>query len=159
MINFSSTFLDQKVVDDYVAKKAALAPKAAAIAERYKDDPKKRDAETSALLDNVKRPRAQWTAVVDHIERVIKLAGPRAVGFGTDYDGIDDPPDGLEDVSKLQIVTEELLRRGHSEDVVRGVLGENFLAFWDRAEAARKTVPPREGPCPSRSVKRVKRKT
>ena len=148
MINFSSTFLDQNVVDDYVARKAALAPKAAEIAERYKDDPKKRDAETSALLDNVKRPRAQWTAVVDHIERVIKLAGPRAVGLGTDYDGIDDPPEGLEDVSKLPIVTEELLRRGHSEDVVRGVLGENFLAFWERAEAAKKTVPPREGPLP-----------
>jgi membrane dipeptidase len=85
---------------------------------------------------------------VDHIERVIKLAGPRAVGLGTDYDGIDDPPERLEDVSKLPIVTEELLRRGHSEDAVRGVLGENFLAFWERAAAAKKTVPPREGPLP-----------
>jgi membrane dipeptidase len=144
MINFSSTFLDQKVVDDFKSRKALLAPKAAEIAERHKDDPKKRDAEISALLDNVQRPRASWTAVVDHIERVIRIAGPRAVGLGTDYDGIDDPPDGLEDVSKLPAVVEELLRRGHSEDVVRGVLGENFLTFWERAEAARKSVPPRE---------------
>jgi membrane dipeptidase len=135
-------------VDDFLARKAALAPKAAEIAERYKDDPKKRDAETSALLENLQRPRAKWTAVVDHIERVMKLAGPRAVGLGTDYDGIDDPPEGLEDVSKLPIVTEELLRRGHSEDVVRGVLGENFLRFWERAEAAKKTVPPRDKPLP-----------
>jgi membrane dipeptidase len=148
MVNFSSTFVDQKVVDDYVARKAALVPKAAEIAERYKDDPKKRDAETSALLDKQQRPRAKWTAVVDHIEHVMKIAGPQAVGLGTDYDGIDDPPEGLEDVSKLPIVTEELLRRGHSEDVVRGVLGENFLRFWERAEAAKKTVPPREGPLP-----------
>jgi membrane dipeptidase len=148
MINFSSTFVDQKVVDDFVARKAALAPKAAEIAERSKDDPKKREAETAALLENLHRPPAKWTAVVDHIERVMKLAGPRAVGLGTDYDGIDDPPEGLEDVSRLPIVTEELLRRGHSEDVVRGVLGENFLAFWERAAAAKKTVPPREGPLP-----------
>ena len=34
MINFSSTFVDQRVVDDYRARKAALAPKAAEIAER-----------------------------------------------------------------------------------------------------------------------------
>jgi membrane dipeptidase len=148
MINFSSTFVAQKVVDDFKARKAALAPKAAELAERYKDDPKKRDAEISALLDNLQRPRANWTAVVDHIERVMKIAGPQAVGLGTDYDGIDDPPEGLEDVSKLPVVAEELLRRGHSEDVVRGVLGENFLAFWERAEAARKTVPPRQGPLP-----------
>ena len=148
MINFSSTFVDQKVVDDFKARKAALAPKAAELAERYKDDPKKRDAEISALLENAQRPRASWTAVVDHIERVIRIAGPQAVGLGTDYDGIDDPPDGLEDVSKLPVVAEELLRRGHSEDVVRGVLGENFLAFWGRAEAARKAVPAREQPFP-----------
>jgi len=148
MINFSSTFVDQKVVDDFKARKAALAGKAAELAERYKDDPKKRDAEVSALLDNLQRPRANWTAVVDHIERVMKIAGPQAVGLGTDYDGIDDPPEGLEDVSKLPVVAEELLRRGHSEEVVRGVLGENFLAFWERADAARKTVPPREKPLP-----------
>jgi len=146
MINFSSTFVDQRVVDDFKAKKALLAPKAAELAERYKDDPKKRDAEISALLENVQRPRASWTAVVDHIERVIKIAGPQAVGLGTDYDGIDDPPEGLEDVSKLPVVAEELLRRGHSEKVVRGVLGENFLAFWERSEAVKKTVPPRQGP-------------
>ena len=145
MINFSSTFVDQKVVDDFKARKAALAPRAAELAERYKDDPKKRDAGISALLDNRQRARASWTAVVDHIERVMRIAGPQAVGLGTDYDGIDDPPEGLEDVSKLPAVVEELLRRGHSEDVVRGVLGENFLAFWGRAEAARKAVPPLPG--------------
>ena len=146
MVNFSSTFLDQKVVDDYKARKVSLVPKAAEISERYKDDPKKRDAEVSALLENVKRPRANWTAVVDHIERVMKIGGPGAAGLGSDFDGIDDPPDGLEDVSKLPVVVEELLRRGHSEDEVRGVLGENFLMFWERAEAARKTLPPRQAP-------------
>jgi membrane dipeptidase len=85
---------------------------------------------------------------VDHIERIIRLAGPGAVGLGTDFDGIDDPPAGLEDVSKLPRLTEELLRRGHSEDEVRGVLGENFLRFWDRAEAARKAMEPRTEPLP-----------
>ena len=33
MVNVSSTFLDQKVVDDFVRQKAALAPKVAEIAE------------------------------------------------------------------------------------------------------------------------------
>jgi membrane dipeptidase len=148
MINFSSTFLDQKVVDDYVARRARLAPKAAELAELYRDDPKKKEAEISALMDREKRPPANWRAVVDHIERVMKIAGPKGVGLGTDYDGIDDPPSGLEDISKLPAVAEELLRRGHSEEEVRGVLGENFLAFWERAEAAKKTVPPRAGPPP-----------
>ena len=148
MINFSSTFVDRKVAQDYKTRKAALAPKAAELAEKYKDDPKKRDAETSALLDREKRAPANWTAVVDNIEHVLKVGGPGAAGLGTDYDGIDDPPRGLEDISKLPVIVEELLRRGHSDQEVLGVLGENFLAFWERAEAARKNVPSRTGPPP-----------
>ena len=83
---------------------------------------------------------------MDSIEHVMKVGGPRAAGLGTDYDGIEDPPIGLEDVSRLPVVVEELLRRGHSQEEVRGVLGENFLGFWERAEAARKAMPPRQGP-------------
>ena len=143
MVNFSSTFVDPKVFEAYRAAKAALEPKVAEINARYKDDPKKRDEETDKLFDALKPPRAQWSMVVDHIDRVIKLGGREAVGLGTDYDGISDPPEGLEDVSKLPLVVEELLRRGHSERVVRGVLGENFLKFWDRVEKARAGMPPR----------------
>jgi membrane dipeptidase len=148
MVNISSTFVDQRVVDDFVAKRAALAPKFAQINEKYRNDPKKRDEETSKLIDGIRTLRASWRAVVDHIERVLKVGGPRAAGLGTDFDGIEDPPEGLEDVSKLPVLTEELLRRGHSEEEVRGVLGENFLRFWDRAEAARAKVPPRKEPLP-----------
>src|SRR5262249_29645637 len=121
MVNFSSTFLDQAVVDDYKAKKKALEPQIAQLAERYKDDPKKRDAEITKAFDGIVRPRASWERVVDHIERVMKIGGAHAAGLRTDHDGSDDPPTGLEDVSKLPKVTEELLRRGHSEEEVRGV--------------------------------------
>ena len=141
MVNISSIFLDQKVVDDFLAKRAALAAKFAEIARQYKGDTKKIEAEVGKLLEEIPRRRASWTAVVDHIERVLKIGGTHAAGLGTDFDGIPDPPDGLEDVSKLPVITEELLRRGHSEEEVRGVLGENFLRFWERANAARSKVP------------------
>ncbi|HEV8611266.1 MAG TPA: dipeptidase [Thermoanaerobaculia bacterium] len=148
MVNIGSIFLDQKVVDDFLAKRAALAPTFAEIAEKYKDDPKKRAGEISKVMDGIRTSRASWRAVVDHIERILKIGGTHAAGLGTDFDGIEDPPEGLEDVSKLPVLTEELLRRGHSEEEVRGVLGENFLRFWGRANAARENVPPRKEPMP-----------
>jgi len=148
MVNFSSTFIDQRVIDDYKAKKKAVEPRVAELAERYKDDTKKRDIEITKVFDGIVRLHAPWAKVVDHIERVMAVGGPQAAGLGTDYDGIDDPPTGLEDVSRLAIVTEELLRRGHSEEEVRGILGENFLQFWERAETARRTMLPRTEPMP-----------
>jgi membrane dipeptidase len=148
MVNVSSLFLDQKAVDAYVAAKKALQPKIAEARERWKDDPKQRDAEIAKLTATIHYPDAGWRLTVDHIEHVMKVGGPGAAGLGTDFDGMEDPPDGLEDVSKLPKLTEELLRRGHSEEEVRGVLGENFLRFWERAEAARKALAPRPEPLP-----------
>jgi membrane dipeptidase len=148
MVNVSTLFLDQKSVDAYLAARTALLPRIAAIRARLKDDPQKADAEVRKLTKAIQYPDADWTKAVDHIERVMKLGGPQAAGLGTDFDGIDDPPPGLEDVSKLPRLTEELLRRGHSEEEVRGVLGENFLKFWDRVEAAKKAVPARTEPLP-----------
>ncbi len=148
MINFSTLFLDQKSVDAYLAARAAVAPQLAQIEERYKDDPKTSAAEVRKVMRTVKYPDADWTKVADHIERVMRIGGPQAAGLGSDFDGIDDPPAGLEDVSKLPKLTEELLRRGHSDEVVRGVLGENFLRFWEKAEAAKKSVPAGTQPFP-----------
>lgn len=148
MVNIGSIFLDQKVVDDFLAKRAALAPQFAEVAKKYRDDPKKLEEEVGKILNGIRTGRASWTAVVDHIERILKVGGPHAAGLGTDFDGIEDPPEGLEDVSKLPLLTEELLKRGHSEDEVRGVLGENFLRFWERANAARARVPARPEPTP-----------
>lgn len=148
MINIGTQFIDQKSVDIYVAARAALAPKLAEIRERLANDEAARNAELDALLDTIKYPMADYRQVADHFEHVMRVGGTHSVGLGTDFDGIDDVPEGLEDVSKLPRLTEELLRRGHSDDVIRGILGENFLAFWDRAEAAKRKAPARTGPLP-----------
>ena len=86
-----------------------------------------------------KKPQAEYhttlSRYVDHLEHALKLA-PGAVGLGTDFDGIDDPPRDFADVSYFPKLAEELLRRGHSDAEVRGVLGENFLAYLSRVERA-----------------------
>lgn len=138
MINFGSTFLDQKAWDWFKAAAAKIRPQWVKLRQQHKGDPAAFSAATTALWSSVGvAPRAPWTKAVDHIEHVIKIAGEDAVGLGTDYDGIPNPPVGLEDVSLLPKLTEELLRRGHSEARVKKVLGENFLAFFARVEATR----------------------
>jgi membrane dipeptidase len=134
MINIGSYFLDQAIIDARRRDLEAIRPEYERIKAEHAGDPQKRDQAIGDLFDTLERRVTTWTKAVDHIEHVIKVAGPNAVGLGTDFDGIRDPPEGLEDVSRLPRITEELLRRGHAEPVVRGVLGENFLRFLARVE-------------------------
>ena len=141
MINVSSTFLDQANVDAVKGAMARIRPEYLRLKEQYKDDPKRRQEEQDKLLKSIpERKPTDWRKAVDHIEHVIALAGPDAVGLGTDFDGIPDPPAGLEDVSKLPRITEELLRRGHSEEDVRKVLGESFLRFFAKVEEVSRSL-------------------
>jgi membrane dipeptidase len=57
------------------------------------------------------------------------------VGLGSDFDGIEETPEGLEDVSKFPDLVGELLRQGVSDDDVAKVVGWNILRVWGEAEA------------------------
>ncbi|QBS37883.1 MULTISPECIES: dipeptidase [Thermaerobacter] len=88
--------------------------------------------------------RADGPATVDdvvrHIEHVASLVGPEHVGLGSDFDGIGETPQGLEDVTRLPNLIEALLRRNWKEDHLRLVLAENFLRVfrqvWSAGEPA-----------------------
>lgn len=52
------------------------------------------------------------------------------VGLGTDFDGIETTPRGMEDVSKFPDLIEMLLEKGVSEGDVIKVAGGNLLRVW-----------------------------
>lgn len=81
-----------------------------------------------------KYPSPSYKLVVDHMEHVIDLVGIDYVGMGSDFDGIEMPPVGLEDVSKFEVITAELRSRGYSDDDIKKVLGENFLRALSQVE-------------------------
>lgn len=64
--------------------------------------------------------------VVDHIDHVLQLVGPDHVGLGSDFDGIDETPIGLEDVTRLPSLTEAMFQRGWDESTMAKILGGNF---------------------------------
>jgi membrane dipeptidase len=71
--------------------------------------------------------QATLKGVVDHIDHIVELVGPDHVGLGSDFDGIPHTPEGLEDVTRIPYITEELLRRGYGEEDVKKILGGNHL--------------------------------
>jgi membrane dipeptidase len=78
--------------------------------------------------------RATLADVVKHIDHVVTIAGIDAVGIGSDYDGVNCVPDGLEDVSKFPGLTRALLEKGYSEDAIRKIYGGNTLRVMRAVE-------------------------
>lgn len=103
---------------------------------------KKEIAELKRMTAYLKKnyPSPSYKLLVDHIEHVIKLVGVDYVGLGSDYDGIEMPPIGLEDISKFENITKELRLRGYSDDDIKKILGENFLRVLSQVEAAALTL-------------------
>ncbi len=70
--------------------------------------------------------------LIEHIDYVVKLIGADYVGLGSDFDGINTSPEGLEDVTKLPEITKALLKKGYPEKDIKKILGENWLRIFEK---------------------------
>ncbi|MDE0285259.1 MAG: dipeptidase [Gammaproteobacteria bacterium] len=98
----------------------------------------------SNLLQEIDRryPRATVQDFVDHIDYVVDLIGVDFVGIGSDfYAGGGSAVGGLSgwmDTSQSPDVTEELLRRGYTEEDVNKIWGGNLLRVWREVQTVGK---------------------
>lgn len=90
-------------------------------------DPVKRKA-WNAVQDELKSlNRPSYKRIVDHIDHIVRLVGIDHVGLGSDFDGIEVAPEGMEDISKFSLVFDEMRSRGYSEADIAKVASENFF--------------------------------
>jgi len=80
--------------------------------------------------DEVKSMRPPLSALLDHLDHIVKIAGVDHVGLGSDFDGINSSPQQLDDVTSFPLITAELRKRGYSKKEVRKILGGNFLRVF-----------------------------
>ena len=121
-VNFACEFLSQRTAD---ASKDLLPKIMAARGENNR-----------ALMEEYRKtvPPATLADVVAHIDHVVKVAGINAVGIGSDFDGIQCAPVGLEDVSKFPSLTRALLEKGYSAEDIRKIYGGNLLRVMRAVE-------------------------
>lgn len=98
-------------------------------AEFIKDpsDPKKRAAWNKVQDELTSLVRPSYKRIADHIDHAVQIAGIDHVGLGSDFDGIEVTPAGLEDISSMPILLDELSLRGYSEADIAKIAGENFF--------------------------------
>jgi len=65
--------------------------------------------------------------VVKHIIHAAEVMGTDHVGIGSDFDGIGQVPQGLEDVTKIPNLISKLEKVGFSADEIANIMGNNYL--------------------------------
>lgn len=141
MVTFVPGFVSQEVATRSRERREALRPRLEGVT-----DPEQRRRITAEVTAQVPSPKATLAQVADHIEHIRRVAGIDHVGLGGDFDGVEELPVGLEDVSKYPELIAELLKRGWTDVDVRKLVGGNVLRAWTKAEQVgahlRSTRPP-----------------
>jgi membrane dipeptidase len=125
-VNFASSFLrqeDAEALKQHIAQANTQEPRlSGAELDEY--------AAKDQLSHGDTHPKTGTATVEDAaecIDHIAKIAGIDHVGIGSDFDGINSVPQGLEDVSKMPALTAALLKRGYTEQGIRKIMGGNFL--------------------------------
>lgn len=81
--------------------------------------------------------KASLDTVIDHMAYMCDLGGENAVGLGSDFDGIDEYPEGLRNAGDIPALLERMRQRGFSGALIRKIAGENFAAYLERIDNMR----------------------
>jgi membrane dipeptidase len=133
-MNLECGYISQKAAD--AGKNSNLRAKYMGLVTQYKDDPAKLKSELEALRQEAQKDQVRATLddFVAHIDHVRQVAGIDAIGIGTDFDGIDCSPTGLDDVSKFPNLTRALLEKGYTPSDIKKIYGGNTLRVMRQVE-------------------------
>lgn len=127
-INFYPVFLDSgfaRILDESGIEERGELTEMDFISEP--SDPVKRAAWYAVQDELAALPRPSYKRIVDHIDHAVSIAGIDHVGIGSDFDGIEVTPAGMEDISCIGKVFGEMRLRGYSEEQISKVAGGNFM--------------------------------
>ena len=78
--------------------------------------------------------KATLEDVLRNIDEICALGGEDVVGFGSDFDGIDVWPEGLDHSGKLPELLELLRERGYTQEQLEKIAGRNYWRVLKTAE-------------------------
>ena len=130
MVNFCSSFLSREVTDREADREAEQAR----LGALFPGDPQAVEAGMNTWKEGNPIPAVTLDDVADHLDHIVEVAGIDHVGLGSDFDGVRNVPEGLDDVSGYPALLVVLLERGWSRSDIARLAGLNLLRVMRQAE-------------------------
>jgi len=113
-INFGSIFINTTTNREFVKLREEIRRHI----EAHNLQDEEKTNYTKQQWEQAKFGKVYVSEVADHIDHAVKLVGIDHVGLGSDFDGVEQLPEGLQDVSGYPNLIYELLKRGYTEDTL-----------------------------------------
>ncbi len=78
------------------------------------------------------KKKVEINDLIKHIDYIKDLVGIDNICLGTDYDGIDMTPKGLENISKLKNLENKLFENGYQKKEIEKIFYKNSLSFYKK---------------------------
>ena len=138
LVNFYPAFIDETW---QLAWKAARAEREAAFeaaTKPFRDAGKPVPFHISHEIDRIftaRIPRPPFASLIAHFDHMIQVAGVDHVGIGTDFDGIQELPEGIDSAADLPRITEALAAKGYTAEDLHKILGGNLMRVFAEIQA------------------------
>jgi membrane dipeptidase len=142
-VNFFCGFISQKWLDQSRKLAADKDPDYERVQSLFMSERTPQMAqqlyEAEVILEK-KLPRPPLSDLIDHIDHMVKIAGVDHVGIGSDFDGIDCSPQGIDSVADLPKITQALYQRGYKAADIQKILGGNLMRVFGEVEKTAKVI-------------------
>ena len=76
--------------------------------------------------------KADLNTLFAHIDRICQMGGEKNVGFGSDFDGIECMPDGLNGPQDIPSLINIMRMNGYPEKTVEDIAGRNLVTYFSK---------------------------
>lgn len=75
--------------------------------------------------------------VIRHIDYIAEKGGVHVIGLGSDFDGIEVQPKGMETAACMYTIADSLKKHGYSDENVEGIMGMNLWRLLKKGDKIR----------------------
>ena len=137
MVNFYPGFIHRPWRDAWELSRPARQAAQQAAAAPYRAARRPVPFSVSNAIDRgfaAQIPRPPLSALIDHFDHIIRIAGIDHVGLGSDFDGIPALPETIDSAADLSRITVALASRGYTAEDLHKLLGGNFLRIFGQIQ-------------------------